>query len=391
MNELTNIIEKHFKDKNFDIRKRDPGYSRFMDQKVTPDVLSFIADCIQHLPDKNCFTVKDIWQSDYFVKFTRELFQKPLPSDKSAASEYNKFIGQPLKTLGYAKVLTETQRRANYYSVQNEDLLKNIATSERNAFEFIYRYITKVMDDSEFIEYLIQYQENDNQENFKKLKDRFKRFMYGHTRIANQKEVYRIFPKVLNPFAVKNRLRGSERGHISRDIFAYSDLMYNRVNFRDINKSKNVTRKSASHQKNKISHEVLQKYRTDKAVKLIREKYRESEVRDQWAIVGSADVVHHIFPQSEWPKYAAYTENLIKLTPAQHMSRAHPNSRTHIVDEFYQIQCLLAKCDSIESSHQNGEFLYSLDNFVRMLNECLDLELNLDCSLDDIRIKLNTL
>lgn len=391
MNEFTKIIDKHFDNRIFDIRRKDPGYSRFMDQKVTPDVLSFIADCILNLPNTYCFTVRDIWQSDYFVKNTREIFQKPLPSDRSAASEYDKFIGQPLKSLAYSKVLIETQTNVNSYSVQNLDLLKNIANSERNAFEFIYRYVVKVLTDSGFIDNLYQYKNNANQETFLKLKERFKRFMFGHTRIANQKEVYRIFPKVLNPFAVKHRLHGSEHGRISKDLFAYSDLMYNRINFRDINKSKSVTRKSASQQKNKISHEAQQKYRTNKAVKLIREKYQDSEVRDQLAIVGRADTVHHIFPQSEWPQYAAYPENLIKLTPAQHMSRAHPNSHTHIVDEFYQIQCLLAKCDSIESSLQNGEFLYSIDNFVRMLNECLNLELDLDCSLDDIRNKLNTL
>ena len=65
---MSQLITKNFDNKDFDIRKRPSGYSRFMDQKVTPDVLSFIADCVLNLPSKNSFTVKSIWTSGYFEK-----------------------------------------------------------------------------------------------------------------------------------------------------------------------------------------------------------------------------------------------------------------------------------------------------------------------------------
>ena len=96
-----------------------------MDQKVTPDVLSFVSDCIVNLADSDSFTVRRIWNTDYFVKNTVDFFQKPPPSDDSAQSEYNKFIGQPLKTLAYAKVIHENLiTNTNHYTIVNKELLK---------------------------------------------------------------------------------------------------------------------------------------------------------------------------------------------------------------------------------------------------------------------------
>lgn len=49
-------------------------------------------------------------------------------------------------------------------------------------------------------------------------------------------EVRRIFPKILNVFAVEHQIPGSERGHISTYDYTFADLMYNRKNWRDLNK-----------------------------------------------------------------------------------------------------------------------------------------------------------
>ena len=387
---MNQIVDKHFENRDLDIRKKNSGYSRFMDQKVTPDVLSFISDCILNLPEPNFFSVKIIWQSNYFIKITKAFFQKPSPLDDSVAAEYNKFIGQPLKTLAYAKVLNETkQGRANYYSIENKELLQYISINEKNSFEFLYSYIVKVLADSEFIVHMNRYLVNNSKfsssTGFTELKERFQSFMLGNTLINGKTEINRIFPKILNPFAVKNRLRGSESGYMSKDRFAFSDLMYNRTNFRDLKKPKGVSRQLAMDiNKPPASYGD---YRIRKAIRLIREKYPDSEVRDQWA-KGSANQVHHIFPQSEWPKYSVYLENLIKITPEQHFSQAHRKANTQNIDKNYQIQCLLAKCDSIENSLNSGEFLYSIDSFIKMLNECLNLDLDIDSSLDDIREKL---
>lgn len=387
------LIKSHFENKNFDIRRQNPGYSRFMDQKVTPDVLSFVADCILNLKNAISFTVKDIWESDYFEKNTKAIFGKPKPSNQTASSEYNKFIGQPLKALAYAKVLIEEKDgRRNRYKISNENLLRYISQNERGALDFLYEYIMKVLSDSGFIIRLEYYSETPSPEHFSDLKSHFRRFMLGHTNIQGETEINRIFPKMLNPFAVRRGLPGSEGGRMTKDCFAYSDLMYNRTNFRDWNKPKGKSRQEASMsmEEKEEQRKAFEKYATPKAVQLIKQKYTDSEVKDQWA-KGEATQVHHIFPRSQYPEFAAYVENLIKLTPEQHYNHAHPNANMHQANKNYQLQCLLAKCDSIESSINSGEFIYSKASFVYLLNECLGLDINQENSFDDIREKLRAL
>jgi len=71
-------IRQHLERFDFDVRETKDA--RFMDQKVTPDVLSFIAECILNLPGNIAtFTVKDIWDSEYFEKNTKAIFGKPSP------------------------------------------------------------------------------------------------------------------------------------------------------------------------------------------------------------------------------------------------------------------------------------------------------------------------
>ena len=390
---MEKITNEHFDRIDFDIRKKYQGFSRFMDQKVTPDVLSFVSDCIINLADSDSFTVRRIWNSDYFVKNTIDFFQKPPPSDDSAHSEYNKFIGQPLKTLAYAKVIHENLiSNTNHYTIVNKELLKQIAWNERHAYYFLYRYVEKVMTDSEFIDHLIEYKSKNlmgaESVDFYELKERFRKFMRGHTNINNKREIDRIFPKILNVFAVCNQIRGSKKGRMSSHVFTYSDLMYNRTNFRDIGKPKNVTRKrSAAKAIADRSNSSNNTYRIEKAKKIIREKYSHSEVYDQGAS-SRATQVHHIFPKHEWPQYADYLENLIKLTPEQHFNKAHPDSHTEMVDKHYQIQCLISKCNSIIESIESGELLYSKENFMEMLNDCLNLDLDFNSSFEVIKVKL---
>lgn len=91
---------------DYDIRKS--GNGRWIDQKLTLDVLSFIADCILQFteddPSKE-FKVKDIWIYKPVGDSVRLIFKKPDVNDPKAAREYDKFFGQPLKLLGYSKVL----------------------------------------------------------------------------------------------------------------------------------------------------------------------------------------------------------------------------------------------------------------------------------------------
>jgi hypothetical protein len=387
---MTPLIAQHLENKDFDLRKKFPGFSRYMDQKVTPDVLTFIADCILNLPESPSFTVRDIWESDYFEKNTKAIFGKPAPSNDSAFSEYNKFIGQPLKTLAYAQVLTETKEgQTNRYAISNKELLEYISLNERGALDFLCEYLVKVLSDSGFYSHFETYRDQVNKNpdtgNFDTFKQRFQRFMRGNTEINGILEINRIFPKVLNPLAVRENIPGSEKGHMTKHPFMFSELMYNRTNFRDLKKAKGLSRQEAtelaSEQK---QQEDFTGYRITKAMELIKRKYTSSEVRDKWA-EGPATYVHHIFPKAKYPEYAAHTENLIKLTAEQHYGHAHPSARTQEVNPDYQIQCLLAKCDSIEQSLRDGEFIYSKDSFISMINVCLGAKIDTQSSFDVLR------
>jgi hypothetical protein len=393
---MNKLIDEHFREKDFDLRKKKVGYSRYMDQKVTPDVISFISDCILNLPNPQKFSVNDIWNLKYFEQNIKAIFGKPAPSNKTSHAEYNKFIGQPLKTLAYAGVLDEFKiGHTNYYSINNPGLLEYIAQNERAAFDFLSEYVTKVLSDSGFIKNIYEFQKQisttNNKNCFDELKKRFQRFMLGNTAIKGITEINRIFPKILNLYAVKHNIPGSEKGKCTRDPFTFSDLMYNRTNFRDLLKSKGSSRKEAVELlKATTQKNDYQKYRISKATQLIRKKYSSSEVRDQWA-KGTATQVHHIFPQSNFPEFAAYPENLIKLTPEQHFNKAHQNANTGTIDRSYQIQCLLAKCNNIKFSLNSGEFIYSKDAFINLINKGMNLTINPNSDFDEINRVLNTL
>ncbi len=371
---------------NLDIRKS--GDARFMDQKCTPDVVCFIADCVVNTIQPNhTFVVSDIWNSQYFIKNTRAIFNKPWATDKKARSEYDKFIQQPLRMLGYAQILEVTkQGNQNHYRIKNEDILDYIAQRERNTYNFLYCYFEKILTDSGFWRYFIDYRNNPNKDTFNELKERYTRFIIGHTAINTAIEVHRIFPKILNILAVENQLQGSERGYISKYVFTFSDLMYNRKNWRDLNKEKTITRQEAEMEVIDIEQqEAYNAYYVQKAITLIQKIQRESEVHDQWGN-GEATQIHHIFPKALFPEIAHYVENLIKLTATQHYTKAHPNNKTKEINKDYQLTCLLAKADTIDKSLQRvGEKYYRKKSFVFVCN--IGLSVNIEIGLPFTELK----
>ena len=389
---MPDLIDRHFAGMDLDLRKKYLGHSRYMDQKVTPDVLSFIADCILNLPSRENFSVRDLWDLNYFQKNTVAVFTKPKPSNPSARAEYDKFIGQPIKALAYAGVLVGTKPSGNRYrySVANARLLDHISWNERGALGFLQKYIEKVLTDSGFIAQYEKYKEQMSNRHdpkyFYSLRSRFDRFMLGNTNINQTVEIHRIFPKVINPLAVRDELPGADRGRVSRHPFVYSDLMYNRINFRDrvSGKPKTVTRQEHDVQSElEMAEQVKLRteyrlYSVGKAIRKVRESIEE--------ITGAH--VHHIFPKAQCPQFEAYPENLIMLTPDQHLLEAHPKSKTSQVDPDRQIQYLLAQCDRIAGSIRKGETLYSKERLVKMLNDGLGLEVKLRDSFTKIKEKL---
>ena len=234
-----------------------------------------------------------------------------------------------------------------------------------------------------------EYKNNPNKDSFNELKGQYTRFIIGHTAINTAVEVHRIFPKILNIFAVENQLPGSDRGQISKYIFTFSDLMYNRKNWRDLNKDKAITRQEAEMEAiDTLQQEAYNAYYVQKAIALIQKIQRESEVHDQWS-VGEATQVHHIFPKTLFPEIAHYVENLIKLTATQHYTKAHPSNKTQLVDKNYQLTCLLAKADTIDRSLQCfGEKYYRKESFIYVCSTGLSTNLDLNLSFSNLKKKL---
>lgn len=379
----------------FDLDVRKTNDARFADQKCTPDVVCFIADCIMNIVESDKpFTVKDIWDSQYFIKNAVAVFGKPWPTNPTAHSEYDKFIQQPLRLLAAAHVLTiDKTGRGNVYQIKNEDLLDYVSRRERNTFNFLYCYFKKVMEDSGIWKYFDEYIKKGHNGTLDRaaymdLRNRFIRFMIGHTAINGDVEIRRIFPKILNIIAVENNVQGSERGTLSKYPFTFADLMYNRKNWRDLNKDKSMTRQEAVDENLSTQQEAYNDYYVQKAIALVRKIQSESEIHDQWS-KGVATQVHHIFPKSKFPEIAHYVENLILLTATQHNTKAHPNNNTQVVDRDYQLACLLAKSDTIEKSLKKvGEKYYRKESFIFVINTGLTQDLSVSLGFNEIKRQL---
>jgi hypothetical protein len=383
-----------FKDKDFDVRKS--GDARFMDQKVTPDVLCIIADCVlNHVADRIDFefTKDDIWNSKYFNINVKSIFNKPDTTNKTTKQEYDKFTSQPLRMLAYSGVLSlKKSGSRNIYKIEDFDSMYFIGMKERNAYQFLYNYLIKVLSDSGQLRYFEDYKEKCtegiiNKDGYIELRDKFIQFIIGNTSINGDTEVRRIFPKILNIYACENNINGSIKGRLSKDPFYYSDLMYNRSNWRDYDKDKRTSRQEVATIKTTSSvdsNHAYSNYIVQKAISMIKRMYCESEIKDQYSI-GNATQVHHIFPKAEFPHLAHYLENLIKLTPTQHFTKAHPNNNTHIVDKDYQLICLLAKSRNIEKSIQKGEFFYKKESFIYVANEGLNETIEYTLSIAEVR------
>lgn len=391
---MREIITKYLNQFDLDVRKSQDA--RFMDQKCTPDVICFIADSIINtITDIHKeFTVNDIWNSRYFIKNAKAIFNKPLPTDETARHEYDKFIQQPLRMLGYAHILeVKKVGRTNFYQIVNYEILDYIAQRERNAYNFLYCYLKKVLTDSDMWKYFEEYKNKCitntvTNSDFSDLKSRYIRFIIGHTNVNGEVEVRRMFPKVLNIYAVENCINGTSKGTMSKFPFVFSDLMYNRKNWRDLNKDKSITRQEAHRQQDLEQQEAYNQYYVQKAMNLLRKIQNESEVHDQWG-KGEATQIHHIFPKANYPQIAHYIENMIKLTATQHFTKAHPQNNTHLINKDYQLVCLLAKADTIESSLRNvGDRYYRKESFIYVINTGLSTNLSTNLSFQDIKTTL---
>lgn len=349
---------------DFDIRITHDA--RYVDQKCTPDIVSFIADCIQSSSCANkTFTINDLWDEEYFYENSRVIFGKPSPKDKNARNEYNKVLSQPLKLLAYAHVLNVNKNgREMSFEVNRKDILDFISLNERKAYNFMYCFFMKVIECSGLTRIFEEYKNNyalDCKAARATIYDKYYRFISANTPSQSRTDINRIFHKVFNIYTFHEMLPGSKGG-----IVLFNDLMYNKINARDKkSKEKYQTRVQA---KGKESAFYIA-YLVNKAINRVHKlQGNKSEVHDELAI-GTATEVHHIFPKSEFPQLANYLENLILLTSNQHRQKAHPNSHFNIIDKEYQLVCLMAKSRTIEDYiNEHGETFYTKKAFIEVIN-----------------------
>lgn len=376
-----NLLARFMSEHNYDVRITRNG--RWIDQKCTMDELCFVADCIvAYLQDggKQPFQSPDIWHTDYAITNVQALFCKPDPTSKSTVDEYNKFFRQPMKMLAAAGVLREDGKIKNtiQFSVENQVILEHLSLRERNCMEFLCLYIEKTLKDSGLWDAFESFFDEQTKAQYEFLKDTFCEFCILYTPINTQLESRRIFTKVLNPLAIKYHKKGTVGGHISNRIITIDQIKYNRPNFRDIGKDKNVSRQDFA---KAPAPDVTYEYNIEKAkrrLKAYNDKFNlsHSEITDKLSVGEIATHMHHIFPKNEFPTIADYVENLIAITGGQHLQKAHPNGNTRRIDPDYQNTCLICKTESIRKNIVEGfgDPLYVFSDFMVVLDTGLSTD-----------------
>lgn len=375
-------MKEFLESKNYDVRKTKNG--RWIDQKCTMDELCFVADCVvAYLQDGGTqpFQSPDIWRTNYAIENVQKIFSKPDPTDKSTVDEYNKFFREPLKMLAAAGVLREDGKKKNtiQFSVENEAVLEYLSLRERNCFDFLCLYIQKTLKDSGLWDAFESFFDEQTKEQYELLKKVFSKFCFDYTPIKNDKEPRRIFTKVLNPLAVLYQKKGTVDGHISQRIITLEDIKYNRTNFRDKNKNKNISRQNAV-SLNNLQDNICD-YNVEKAKRRLRKfndqfSNGQSEITDAMSIGQMATHIHHIFPQNEFPSISDFVENLIALTAGQHLQKAHPAGNTKVIDKSFQYICLINKTAGIRRNivENFGEPFYDFSSFMQVLDVGLKTE-----------------
>jgi len=339
--------------------------------------------------------MRTLWDDPQFNEKIKLIFSKPDVLNVNAQNEFDKFISQPLNTLAYAHVIGKQANsgRNVYFLNENIGILRYIAHRPEHAYNFLCAYLKKTLADSglwsNFENFFSLASQNKVQKtDFKYLKDTFSNFTIQNTRINKPTEPARIFTKIINPLACERGTRGTLGGFLSPNKITYSELLYNRINFRDVDKSKDLTREEYDRL---LKHAPAVNYYISKAKRQVRERHLRSEVIDGSELTESTEI-HHIFMQHERPELAGHLENLINLTSNQHRNKAHPKSNFNHVDPKYQKICLLSKCDAVNESEIRKDSFYSKSKLIEVMNLGFSetiFEKNI--SFKEIKIKLDNL
>ncbi len=396
---------------DLDLRKSKDGTA--LDMKDTPDVVSFIADCIVHYVDEEMaagkslstieFSVNTIWHTEYAIDMAVQIFGKPSPDSRSAVQEYNKFFTLPIKALSYSRVLQNRKVGRSYlFHVENYELLDYIAARDNNAAIFLGEYFRKVLRDSGIYDYFDTFLSKQTSDSLAVARTTYCDFMLDYG-LKGQKggkdlESSKTFIKLINILAYNERKCGIARGGgVTDAIISLQHIRYNERNSRDVatGKPKGVTR---------TDHEVSPETQARLEYAINRAKARVAKYNDafnagmtetipsvvrgrkpgcidmrfeQSAVRQIATDKHHIFPAAEFPEINTYYENIICITPEQHYTWAHPNHDTHLINKMYQYYLLLSKMEQIMLNIQDNvgtPGFYSFRKFTKVLDTGLSTD-----------------
>ncbi|WP_257162686.1 hypothetical protein [Corynebacterium cystitidis] len=351
---------------------------RWMDQKVTYDNCYVIAQAIDIAFPQNSttFTASDLLKDKALNHSVTTWYGKPSMSDVSASNEYDKFIGQMLSMMTFAGILKRTKSGRGYiYQVNDRQLLREMSSTEIQSLNLLTDYLEACLTVFGWWHNVETYLESEqSKEDMSTLKEKF--VLLGVNTLDLGKrggknpevEAARIFAKVINPIALRYGAHGVERGYVMRAVPSRNELTYNRPNFRDVasKKPRKLTRKVYDAQ---LEAEA-QKYPDQANVSSMMRKVRNyhAGVSEVFTLsCQKATHIHHMFPQSRFPKLRDTLENLIALTPGQHLGEAHPNGNTHDLCPIFQKAALHYKLESVIRSEECGDGMYSMENFARVL------------------------
>ena len=356
-------FRRHLSKVCLDIRRL--GTARVYDQKVAPDVTTTIADVVSRIAaGERAFTVGNVWDSDEFKQSVTGVFTKPDPKNPGVRREYDKFIGQPLLALSHARVLRKEPGVPRQFRVANWPILKDIAHGELAAVDFLAEYAEKILLDSGLGEESARFFQKQDEQSLDQLGNAYAALLLKYTGVRGEKEIGRIFPKIVNVVAFKKQSRGRIGGRLSLGRITLYDIRYNRPNWRDVGKSKTTPRTERV-----LDGEWDAKPLIRGAMRAVKEHHQQRpEIEDSLSRGGVQ--AHHIFPRSQHPGEAARLENIILLTPAQHSTFAHP-SGTGSISKGYQLFCLLRKLEAVVKCESEPDCnFYSMVGFIDMLAQC---------------------
>lgn len=359
------------------------GNARWFDQKVTYDNLAIVSGAVKAFLDLKA-TTPNTWFDRQDIQKVASLnanmvrdYGKPAVTEKSAANEYDKFISQNLNVLAHAGILESKNTRPRRYKLnkKNRDVLDLIAGNETESTKFLIEYLEWALRQFNWWRHVETYLKSAHtKEDMQELKQKFTNLAIDTIKLGTRGskspdvEAGRIFSKVINPIAYKHLVPGIERGHVSYAAPSKYDLTYNRPNWRDAanRKPKTLTRKQYQEKLEKKYEDERNGYAATKVMREIRDRANgQPEIPDSSNV--KATHVHHIFPRSEYPELADKPENLIALTPGQHLGQAHPNGNTGKIDAKYQRECVSQKLETIRDSVDTGDTFYSYDTFAKIL------------------------